>query len=429
MKAYNDTRQSVEKTIYVGIDLALKTNHVVIVDAQGSQLSSFPVENDLAGAQLLRERMLLLVEKHMVTTVEIGMEATGLLWHHLHQFLLDEPILNKICTVRVYTVNPAIIKAFKKSFKKMDKTDPVDAYVIAQRVRFGKLEPTPLIDSMYEPLKRLTRFRYHLAKQLVTEKQYFLAHLFLKYSSWQKLKPFSDTCGKTASEIIAEFDMGQLETMSIEALVDHIITVSKNTVADPQKTAELLKKVVSSSYKIKDAMKDPLDVILKNTLENIRYFQGKAFTMDKVIEEEFNRYPNTLNSIPGIGPVYAAGITAEMGSSTRFESEKHVASLAGLTWRKTQSGEFTAEDTPGNHGNPYLRYYLVEGANSCRTHDESFKRYYQKKYGEVRQHQHKRALVLTARKLVRLCFTLLRDNRLYVPEPVYLTKQKESYRA
>jgi len=421
----NDVRPPhIENTLYVGIDLALKTNHVVIVDSMGNQLSSFPANNDLAGAKSLREQILLLVEQYKVTTVEIGMEATGLLWHHLHQFLLEEPILNKVCTVKVYTVNPVIIKGFKKSFKKLDKTDPIDAYIIAQRVRFGELEPTPLIDSVYEPLKRLTRFRYHLVSQLIHEKQYFLAHLFLKYSSWQKEKPFSDACGVTASEIITELDMDQLASMTIEELVSHIITVSKNTVADPKKAAELLKKIAASSYTVKTAMKEPLDVILTNTLENVRYFSGKVSAVDTVIEKEFNRCPNTLKSIPGIGPVFAAGITAEMGSATRFQSEKHVASLAGLTWRKNQSGESSAEETPGNHGNPYLRYYLVEGANSVRTHDEDFRKYYQKKYNEVRLHQHKRALVLTARKLVRLCFTLLRENRLYVPESVYLTRRK-----
>lgn len=422
MKAQIDTRMSIEKTMYVGIDLALKTNHVVIIDASGSKFSSFTIANDLTGAQLLRERILLLVEQHMITTVEIGMEATGLLWHHLHQFLIEEPILNKVCTVCVYTVNPVIIKAFKKSFKKLDKTDAIDAYVIAERVRFGRLEPTPLIDSVYEPLKRLTRFRYHLIRQLVHEKNYFLAHLFLKYSSWQKLKPFANAYGVTASGIISELDLDQLETMSIEELVNYITTASKGKVADPVKAAELLKKIASSSYRVKDAMKDPLDVILTNTLENIDYFQGKITSMDKVIEKEFNQYPNTLKSIPGIGPVYAAGITAEMGSSIRFASEKHVASLAGLTWRKHQSGEFTAEETPRNWGNSYLRYYLVEGANSCRTHNESFGKYYQKKYDEVPLHKHKRALVLTARKLVRLCFAMLRENRLYTPEPVHKKK-------
>jgi len=36
------------------------------------------------------------------------------------------------------------------------------------------------------------------------------------------------------------------------------------------------------------------------------------------------------------------------------------------------------------------------------------------KYNEVNKYQHKRALALTARKLVRLVFRLLKDNRLYI---------------
>ena len=50
-----------------------------------------------------------------------------------------------------------------------------------------------------------------------------------------------------------------------------------------------------------------------------------------------------------------------------------------------------------------------------RRCDSEFKRYYDLKYKEVTKFQHKRALALTARKLVRLVFRLLKDNRLYIP--------------
>ena len=66
-------------------------------------------------------------------------------------------------------------------------------------------------------------------------------------------------------------------------------------------------------------------------------------------------------------------------------------------------------------GNCYLRYYLLEAANSVRRCDSEFRRYYNLKYHEVNKFQHKRALALTARKLVRLVFRLLKDNRLYIP--------------
>ena len=52
-----------------------------------------------------------------------------------------------------------------------------------------------------------------------------------------------------------------------------------------------------------------------------------------------------------------------------------------------------------------------------RRCDSEFRRYYDFKYKEVNQFQHKRALALTARNLVRLVFRLLKDNRLYkLPE-------------
>lgn len=43
-------------------------------------------------------------------------------------------------------------------------------------------------------------------------------------------------------------------------------------------------------------------------------------------------------------------------------------------------------------------------------HDADYKAYYDRKYHEVRKHRHKRAMVLTARKLVRLVVRLLTTN-------------------
>ena len=60
---------------------------------------------------------------------------------------------------------------------------------------------------------------------------------------------------------------------------------------------------------------------------------------------------------------------------------------------------------------------MLEAANSVRRCDSEFRRYYTLKHKEVNKHQHKRALALTARKLVRLVFRLLKDDRLYkLPE-------------
>jgi transposase len=403
-------------TLYVGIDLALKSNQVIVVNASGNQLASFAIGNDLPGATKLQAKIISLTRQYQTTTIKIGMEATSLYWWHLYQFLVQSETLNKEFVLEVYTLNPKLVKRFHKATADLDKTDPIDAAVIADTVRFGKVKQSHLIDELYEPLKRLTRFRYHLVTNLIVEKNYFLTHLFLKYSSWQKIKPFASAFGVTAENIISKLDPEEIISLSITELAERMISLSRNRIADPEKTALLIKEVANSSYQLANKLKEPIDLILTNTYDNIRYFGEKIKTIDAVIEKEFSRYPNPLTSIKGIGLVFAAGITAEIGEGSRFSTQSQVGKYAGLAWKKSQSGEFTAEETPRKPGNAYLRYYLVQAASSLRVHNEAYKAYYERKDKEVPKHQHKRALVLTARKLVRLCFAMLRDQRFYQPD-------------
>jgi len=66
-------------------------------------------------------------------------------------------------------------------------------------------------------------------------------------------------------------------------------------------------------------------------------------------------------------------------------------------------------------GNGYLRHHLVGAANSVRRHDAPYAAFYARKYQKATQHAHKRAVVLTARKMTRLVFAVLRDDRAYDP--------------
>ena len=58
--------------------------------------------------------------------------------------------------------------------------------------------------------------------------------------------------------------------------------------------------------------------------------------------------------------------------------------------------------------NEYLRYYLIEASNALRVHNAEYKANYENKFKEVTTHQHKRALALTAKKLVRLVLPSLK---------------------
>jgi len=299
----------------------------------------------------------------------------------------------------------------------LDKTDNIDPMVIADRLRFGRL-PEPYEDyKPYSPLKRLTRYRYHLTTSISREKNYFLTHLFLKFSAFREAKPFSNTFGKTSLSIIDEFfSIDEIVSTPLETLVEFIIKQGKNRFKNPKQIAEAVKKAARESYRLRPELASSINLILASTLQNIRALTKSLHEVDKAISEEFKAFPNTLSSVKGLGPVYCAGIFAEIGNINRFASHAKLAKFAGLTWRKTKSGNFEASITRMTKtGNQYLRYYLIEAANSLRVHNDEYKAYYEKKYHEVTIHQHKRAVALTARKFVRLVFALLTKRYLWQP--------------
>ena len=163
-------------------------------------------------------------------------------------------------------------------------------------------------------------------------------------------------------------------------------------------------------------MNDTVNQVLSITISSIRAMQAQVKALEKEIARQFANIPNTLTSVHGIGPVFSAGIIAEVGDINRFDNQARLAKYAGLAWRENKSGMFEGQITRQiKSGNRFLKYYLCEAAFSLVRCDTEYKRFYDLKYKEVNKYQHHRALALTARKLVRLVFRLLKDNRLYIP--------------
>ena len=207
-----------------------------------------------------------------------------------------------------------------------------------------------------------------------------------------------------------------LANTDLDELTDFIAQAGRGRFVDPDATARAVRAAAKGSYRLPKTVNDTVNQAMSVSIASMRALKEQVKVLDKAIEQQFEIIPNTLTSIPGIGKVYSAGIIAEIGDIHRFDSQASVAKFAGLVWTQHQSGEFEAEHSRMiKSGNRYLRYYLLEAANSVRRCDSEFQRYYDLKFKEVNKYQHKRALALTARKLVRLVFRLLKDNRLYIP--------------
>lgn len=402
------------KTLYVGVDVHSKQNTCCFMDTSGNQIhKTFNVPNSSPGAEQIVSEIIQTAKSRNFSQVKIATEATSFYDYVFMDYLSCNQKLTCFNPM-LYRFNPKTTKSFKKTYPDKDKTDPDCAFAIADRLRFGRLPQPYLKLQPYIPLQRLTRFRKHITDDISKEKTYFTTHLFLKYSSYSNIKPFSNTLGATSEALITNFTTDELASMDIKELVDFLIQKGKNRFIDANKTAQKVKKVIRESYRIRPALASSIDLVLATTVRNIRALNKSLKEINNAISQELKAFPNTLNSVKGLGDVYTAGIIAEVGDIKRFPSQAQLAKFAGLTWRKTSSGNFTASITRMTKtGNKYLRYYLWEAANSLRVHNEEYRRYYRKKYQEVSDHSHKRAIAFCARKLVRLVFALLSKNQLY----------------
>lgn len=401
--------------LYVGVDIGKAKNVACFMGPDGAVLlQKATFDNTLNGAQrLVTKAKELLVNENCDHPV-FGVEATSFYHFHLMNFILQTDEL-KPYRPTVYQLNARNVKNFKKSYTPRGKNDVYDAFVIADNLRFGRLPKPYEVDEMYLPLQRLTRYRFHLVGSLIREKSYFLTMLFLKFSNYGDV--FSDVFGATSRSLITDFySPEEIINTPLEDLVQFLVDKGNNHFAEPEKLAKELKRISRESYRLQPKLTDSVNLILETSMNNIRFFEQSIRKIENVINRDMTKLANPLESVRGIGPVYSAGIIAEVGDITKFDSQAKLAKYAGLTWNSNQSGNFVGEDEPLNRaGNRYLRYYLIEAADSMRRHNAEYQAYYQKKYQEAAKHAHKRALVLTARKLVRLVFALLDKNQLYRP--------------
>ena len=208
----------------------------------------------------------------------------------------------------------------------------------------------------------------------------------------------------------------------LNELIDFIVEHGKEHFVDPEATAIQLKETIRKSYRINTSVENSLNFVIKSCLDNIESLEKQKKAVEKAIQQEiigFNNEYICLTSVKGIGPVIAAGLISEIGGISRFDDDNALAKFSGLYWSEYQSADFTVEDTYLKRtGNEYLRYYFVQAADQLRKYLPEFGTYYYRKFKESKTHKHKRALVLTARKAVRLIFALLREGKLYKPPAV-----------
>jgi transposase len=390
---------------YVGIDIAKKSHEAGILDESGCRVGeSLGFTNSAAGFAKLAAKL----EKAGARPpgCVIGMEATGHYWLALYCHLIKEGYT-------VFVVNPIQTDAFRHvGTVRAAKTDSIDAFIIADLMRFGKFSVTHLAEEAMVALRQLTRHRAALVKQRTAVKNQLAGIIDMVFPEYPTL--FSDIYGAASKKLLSTCptpaEIARRRTPSIGRLLKEAsggrLGLAK---------AEEAKALAAASVGITIAC-DALSFEVKQKVELISFIDGQVEALEGQIAKALEETGTYLDTIPGIGPVFASVITAEIGDISRFTHPAQIIAFAGMDVPVNQSGEFKGtKKHMSKRGSPQLRWALLEGADKVRVWDPYFRDYYEKMVARGKHHYV--ALAAVARKLVNVVFTVMTERRPYEPSP------------
>src|SRR5437762_12571703 len=135
---------------FVGLDVSQADARVCFLLADGAEpRSRWTIPNTQPGADALSGELARLGQLHQIDQLRIGVEATGLLWWHLAAALKDAPMLAPFAP-HISALTPQLLHTFRANFGALPKSDHADAFLIAERIRYGRQLPAPYqLDARY----------------------------------------------------------------------------------------------------------------------------------------------------------------------------------------------------------------------------------------------------------------------------------------
>jgi len=121
-----------------------------------------------------------------------------------------------------------------------------------------------------------------------------------------------------------------------------------------------------------------------------------------------------LRTIPGVGPRLAETVVAVINDPHRFASRREVASYVGLVPRQFESGTMSRQGRITGAGHGLLRSLLVEVSWLMRQHNPTMAAVFDKVCRGSKTRR-KIAVVATARRLLVICWAMLRDRTTWQP--------------
>jgi transposase len=200
--------------------------------------------------------------------------------------------------------------------------------------------------------------------------------------------------------------------VSGRAMLDALIAGTR----DPEVLAELARgklrhKIPELQRALTGRFSGHHALMVGHIIAHLDFLEEQIASVSEQIDERlvpFAEKVERLDGIPGVGPVTAQVIIAELGvDMSRFVSHRHAASWVKLCPGNHESAGKRRSGRTGK-GNQHLRAALVEAAQAVTCTKNTYLR---AQYEQIkRRHGHNKAVVAVAHSILVAAYYMLRDD-------------------
>jgi transposase len=389
------------REIRVAMDIGSAKHYAAVGLSTGEILEEFYIEHNPKGIKKFFSRLSALSCKYPFP-ISVAMEAYNGYARPMDRMTLE-------AGYRLFNVNNLKLARFKEIFPGPSKSDPTDTHAILQlfnmkeddRIYKNALQEIVKVPEANDHLKRLTRCR----RQLIEDKVRLSNRL---HADLLAVAPgLLEITGSLSNRWFLNFltcrhAIQQLKSLKLRTLLK-IKGVGKGYAAKIQEWQQCA--LFSSSvclvgeFIINDAKR------LVRLIEEIQELERRI-----VILCDQSEIACRIGSIPGFGPICCGEIAGEIGTETRFKSEASLALYLGVAVVDKKSGKFNGTTTP-RHVNTRAKNAITAAMAHHVEQCPEAKTYYEKKRGEGKKHN--QALRALGRHMVRVIWSMLKNNRDY----------------
>ena len=393
-----------EETLIVTVDVGMASNTGYCTTVDGRDIKPFKFDNTREGLDRFWSMIVASQNRFRCSDVMVGYESTGPYAEPLIHYLMNKP-------VRIVQVNPMHTKRIKELNDNSPlKTDDKDPRVIADVLRLGHTLSVVVPEGDAAYLRRLN----HARERHVGERTALLNQLqqlvFLLFPEFKTV--FNDIKVKTAQRILTRYTTPEkIGSLNQGELGEEIRKQSMGKFGVQQ--ADLLISLARDTIGIKEGIAG-IVLDIRHILMQLEAVHGFVAEIEAEMEKALERIPwsTKILSMKGLGVITVAGLVGEVGDFSKFKTQSEIMKLAGLDLYEISSGKRKGQRRISKRGRSLLRKILYNAAISTIRKNGIMYTQYTNLIG--RRMKRTSALIVIAKKLLRIIHAMMRDGRDYI---------------